>query len=81
MEKESTIPREMARVLCKLGELSNCCRYLAADKYGMCCLKGGPLQKEVDRRIEAGTFNAKGNHCDGWNSYRRQLKLINRVHH
>lgn len=60
------IPKSYASETCKLGQMAECCRYLACDKNGFCCLKGTELQKVVDQRAAAKEMNARADNCEGW---------------
>lgn len=63
---DKPIPKQFAHDTCKLGMMADCCRYLAADKFGLCCLKGTGLQAELDQRAAAGQMNARADNCEGW---------------
>lgn len=60
------IPKEYASKTCKMGQGAACCRYLAADRFGFCCLKGTEVADELDRRARAKTMHAQSDNCEGW---------------
>lgn len=62
-----TIPKPYAIETCKLGKLDKCCRYLAVDKDGFCCLKGTSLKDTVDGRAKRNEMTALSDNCEGWN--------------
>jgi hypothetical protein len=57
--------REFTNSVCKLGSGPACCRFLALEPRGFCCLKLTALRPIIDKRVAAGTFNAKGDNCEG----------------
>lgn len=62
-----SIPTGYAKNVCRLGQGSACCRYLAADADGLCCAKViADLKPILDLRVEQGTMVARGNNCPGW---------------
>lgn len=63
---EVPIPKSYAVETCKMGQLADCCRYLAADKNGFCCLKGSELKALLDARVAKGEMNARADNCPGW---------------
>lgn len=57
---------EWLTTVCGLGKLSKCCRYLMCGSSGWECGKGTPeIREEIDRKVKAGEFNARGDNCDG----------------
>jgi len=54
-----------AKDTCKLGQAEDCCRYLMAGGNGFECAKLTKLKEAIDKKVEAGTFNAHGDNCDG----------------
>lgn len=57
---------DFVRVTCRIGQGAACCRYLAVDPRGFCCLKLDPaLGPVIEARQEAGTMHAKGDNCPG----------------
>lgn len=50
---------------CRIGQGEACCRYLAADAKGFCCLKHTSLKAHLDSRVATGTINARGDNCEG----------------
>jgi hypothetical protein len=66
--------KEWLKVICKLGSGSECCRYLMCGSNGWEC---GKENKEfkcmIDARVKAGLFAAKGDCCEGPNSFKKVL--------
>ena len=60
------IEKEHITAVCKPGS-SECCRYLVATTAFACAKLEPSLKAEMDRRVAAGTMNAKGDNCPGWN--------------
>lgn len=61
-----TIPKEMLKAVCKMGEGEVCCRYIVADGTGICCAKHEEgLALQINRRVGAGVFVAMGDNCEG----------------
>jgi hypothetical protein len=55
---------EYVNNICKVGQGKDCCRYLAADKYGFCCLKlDEKAKKHIDNHVEY--MSAKADNCEG----------------
>lgn len=50
---------------CKIGKGAACCRYLTGGSQGFECAKHNSLKATIDRRVEAGTFTAMGDNCEG----------------
>jgi hypothetical protein len=60
--------------VCKIGRGDDCCRYISAGRDGIKCGKDDPGLKAIfDRQVEKMT--AKGDNCDGWDSYQRNSKV------
>ncbi len=53
------------KAVCKLGQAMLCCRFLAMGPDGWSCLKLTSLRGHIDERVARGTFNARGDNCDG----------------
>jgi len=52
--------------VCKIGQGSNCCRYLIAGEMGFECAKLNPdLKALMDTRVKAEINIAKGDNCSG----------------
>lgn len=52
---------------CRLGQGEQCCRYLAADQDGWCCVKRYlALKQIIDERCREGTVVAQDDNCPGW---------------
>lgn len=50
---------------CKPGAGAATCRYLAMGAGGWSCEKHSSLAAALDRRVEEGTINARGDNCEG----------------
>jgi len=59
------ITDEHAFDVCKIGLRAQCCRYLTMGADGWSCQKAGPLRETIDKKVEAGTFVAQGDNCEG----------------
>lgn len=59
------IPKETLTDVCKLGQGSDCCRYITAGAAGIECAKHTGLKAIIDKRVEEGTFTAQGDNCEG----------------
>lgn len=56
---------ERMKEICKIGQGNDCCRYLACDDKGFCCLKSVPeMKKTVDAKVNR--MNAQSDNCDGY---------------
>jgi hypothetical protein len=55
--------------VCKLGQGGHCCSYLGAGADGWECLKESSLKSTIDARRSAGTMNAKGDNCGGFDAF------------
>jgi hypothetical protein len=64
--KTEAIDRDFAKKTCKLGQLHECCRYLAADVNGFCCLKQSEFKDHLDQRVKNKDMTARGDNCKGW---------------
>jgi hypothetical protein len=52
--------------VCRLGQGPACCRYIIGDGNGLHCGKlAKALKALVDKSVEAGTMNARGDNCAG----------------
>jgi hypothetical protein len=58
--------RKYVDSICKIGQMDDCCRYLACGKNGFECMKGTEHKAYLDGRVKAGTMNAKADGCEGW---------------
>ena len=59
---------EWTKTICKIGQMAACCRYLTMSPAGWSCEKHSPLSVILDRRVEDGTMNARGDNCPGKDS-------------
>ena len=57
------ISKEELMKICKVGQGSDCCRYVGFDKFGSVCLKNTDLAKVIDRKVNE--MSAKSINCDG----------------
>lgn len=53
------------KIICKLGQLEKCCRYLAVDEKGFQCLKHTEFKSILDQRVQSNTMHAKADNCEG----------------
>ena len=61
--------------ICKVGQGSKTCSYLAAGADGFECAKANPsLKLMIDQSREAGGMNAKGDNCSGPPKFQKQAK-------
>ena len=51
--------------VCKIGKGHECCRYLTMGPKGWDCEKKSSLKEHLDRRVELGSMNARGDNCEG----------------
>lgn len=52
--------------VCKIGQGSNCCRYLMMAPNGWECGKLDPRAKSVlDNKVSSGGWTSKGDNCEG----------------
>ena len=56
---------EHVRVICKVGQGSESCRYLLMAQYGWKCAKLMRARTIIDERVAQGRFHAKGDNCEG----------------
>lgn len=60
-------PEGHVRSTCKLGQGSECCRYLTAGPRGLGCAKlVDGMASLIDRRVASGAFVSLGDNCDGF---------------
>lgn len=59
------ITDEVANTVCKMGQGSECCRYLSMDKDGWSCLKHTELRRFIDKKVAEQTMKARGDNCEG----------------
>lgn len=65
---------EYIKRVCKAGSCSNCCAYLAVSTEGFCCAKEvAALKNVIDSRVAAGTMNAKGDNCQGYQTEKAKI--------
>lgn len=66
--------KEHLNEVCRIGHGTACCRYvLVHPDDGIICGKDDPGMKlTLDKRVEQMT--AKGDNCDGWDSYQKTLE-------
>lgn len=62
----NVIPMDHVKIVCKIGQVANCCRYLGCGKNGFECLKHTELKGHLDKRVEDKTMHARADGCDGW---------------
>jgi hypothetical protein len=61
-----SIPEGHEITVCKIGQGALCCRYVVGGVHGLECAKHEPeLAAEINRRVTAGAFTARGDNCDG----------------
>jgi hypothetical protein len=65
------IPMEYVIETCKIGQGTDCCAFLMGGPSGMECAKGTSVEHTIRGRLQAGTMNARGDNCDGF-----QMKAI-----
>ena len=63
---KNVIPKTHFRLICLPGEGAATCRYIAGGVQGITCEKFTSLAREMDARVEAGTFVARGDNCPGF---------------
>lgn len=51
--------------VCKIGQGSDCCRYLTCGAKGFSCAKGTDLKAYLDFRVSCHTMTAEGDNCEG----------------
>lgn len=51
--------------VCKMGQGAACCRYLAVDAKGFCCLRLTDAKAMLDERVAMGTMHARSDNCTG----------------
>jgi hypothetical protein len=51
--------------VCKIGQGSDCCRYLMIGPNGFECAKLTSLKAHLDHRVELKTIVAQGDNCEG----------------
>lgn len=51
--------------VCRIGQGAACCRYLTMSTQGWGCEKHTALKRTLDRRVEVGEMNARGDNCEG----------------
>ena len=51
--------------ICKIGQGSDCCRYVVAGAPGITCAKLSGLKETIDIRVKLGRFIAMGDNCAG----------------
>lgn len=62
----SLIPFEYRRDICRIGQGSDCCRYIVGSAFGLECAKHQfKINDEIDRRVAAGMMRATGDNCEG----------------
>jgi hypothetical protein len=60
------IPEDYVKTICKIGQGALCCRYIVGGPQGLECAKHEPeLAAQINRRVAAGAFTARGDNCDG----------------
>lgn len=59
---------EYAKLICKIGQGYDCCRYLTMSPEGWSCEKNGRLKKYLDHRVITKTITARGDNCPGKDS-------------
>jgi hypothetical protein len=61
---EVKLSAEEAKQICRLGQLDKCCAFLVMSPTGFECVLMEPaIRSQILKRLEAGTFNAKGTGC------------------
>lgn len=64
-ETDNHIVQTWVEAICLIGKGSACCRYLTMGAGGFECAKHTNLRDTIDRRVEAGSFTARGDNCKG----------------
>lgn len=59
------VPWEHVSLVCKIGQDSDCCRYLV-NTMGWLCAKGSVLGKRLDERVMQEEMTAIGDNCAGY---------------
>jgi len=65
MTIDTHIVQSWVEEICKIGKGSACCRYLVGGAQGFECAKHTTMKATIDRRVEAGSFTARGDNCTG----------------
>ena len=56
---------EHVRIICKIGQGIESCRYLLMAQYGWKCAKRMTGRTLIDKRVAEGRFHALGDNCEG----------------
>ena len=59
------IPTEHMKLVCKIGQGQECCRYLLGCTEGFECGKDGEFAPLLDTRVANNEMVAQGDNCDG----------------
>ena len=51
--------------ICKIGQRTDCCRYLVMGTKGFECAKFTSIASLLDSRVVSKTINARGDNCEG----------------
>ena len=56
------VPDDHWKKICRMGQGSDCCRYLAMGSDGFCCEKHTGIGRSIDQRTD---MSAKSDNCTG----------------
>lgn len=59
------IDSKTLKEVCKVGSGETTCRFVTVGSKGFECAKHTSVASIINARIAAGTFNAKGDNCEG----------------
>ncbi|OGC62472.1 hypothetical protein A3J33_02270 [candidate division WWE3 bacterium RIFCSPLOWO2_02_FULL_53_10] len=59
------IPAEHVKLVCKIGQGQECCRYLLGSPEGFECGKGGGFTELLNERAVNNSMAAQGDNCEG----------------
>ena len=62
------------KTVCKIGQGSDCCRYIVGGADGFECAKRTSMRFAIDQRAD--DMRAKGDNCDGCYEPRRAFQLL-----
>lgn len=65
MPPSDFVTDDHAKLICKIGQGRDCCRYLTMSPTGWSCEKLTDLGRALDMRVTTGTMVARGDNCEG----------------
>ena len=64
-DKNRKIPTDHLDSVCKIYHKHETCRYIFLSPIGYICMKGSPVEKEINRMVQQKKMVSRSDNCEG----------------